>query len=129
MSDDERLIKMSRLVGWVIRNVAEEGSLVQVKFSGTEYGYLPLPAQLLLPLLIPHLETERFIREHTFVRKTDPRRGNGMSVSELVGRLREWGEEGRWERVGEWKVEEAIEWGEESGLVQRVGKGWWAVQG
>jgi len=136
LSEADRWTKMERLVEWVIRNVAEEGSLVQVqldsgygKCDGEAYGYLPLPPQLLLPVLIPLLQAEKVARQNTFLRKTDPRRGNGMTVPELVGRLRCWGEEGRWERIGEWKVEEAMEWGEERGLMERVGVGWWAVEG
>ncbi len=129
LSGIERQGKRERLVEWVIRNVAEEGCLVQVKLNvkNREYGYLPLPPQLLLPLLIPHLEAEKLARQMMFMRKSDPRRGSGMTVAELVARLRAWGEEGRWERVGEWKVEEALKWGEERGMVERVVSGWWTV--
>ena len=128
LTDVERRRKMERLVEWVIRAVAEEGSLVQLTLSAG-YGYLPLPPQLLFPLLIPHLEAEKSARQKVFLRNTDPRRDNGMTVAELVGRLRGWGEEGRWERVGQWKVEEAIEWAEERGLWKRAGSGWWVAQG
>ena len=136
ISDAERQVKMVRLAKWVIKNIAEEGCLVQIRFEmrhsqdqDIEYGFLPLPPQLLLSLLIPHLQMEQVTRKNTFMRKTDPRRTDGMTVVELVGRLRCWGEEGRWERVGEWKVEEAVQWGEEMGLVEKVGKGWWTVEG
>ena len=136
ISEAERRFKMVRLAEWVIRNIAEEGSLVQIKLEtlnspdqSFEYGFLPLPPQLLLPLLVPHLQMEQMARKNTFMRKTDPRWGSGMTVGELGGKLRGWGEEGRWERVGEWKVEEALQWGEEMGSVERVGKGWWAVEG
>nr|XP_031858589.1 uncharacterized protein CI109_005969 [Kwoniella shandongensis]KAA5525661.1 hypothetical protein CI109_005969 [Kwoniella shandongensis] len=136
MNDKERRLKMERLVGWVIRNVAEEGSLVQVRLPvrarGTslgEWGYLPLPPQLLFPLLVPHLEAERNLRKNTIRRKGDPRTGNGMTIDELVMKLRGWGEEGRWERVGDWKIEEAIEWGEEKGYLRKEGRGWWVADG
>ncbi|KAK8870070.1 hypothetical protein IAR55_000640 [Kwoniella newhampshirensis] len=133
---EERKYKMEKLVGWVIRNVAEEGSLVQVRLSkhqtggnGEQWGYLPLPPQLLLPLLVLHLEAERNLRKSTFRRKGDPRNGNGMTVDELVIKMRRWGEEGRWERVGDWKIEEAVEWGEEQGWLRREGRGWWVIDG
>ncbi|WVQ98426.1 hypothetical protein IAU59_005549 [Kwoniella sp. CBS 9459] len=92
-----------------------------------QYGYLPVPPELLFPLLIPHLDSEKFLRENTIRPRGDPRTGNGMTVDELVAKMRRWGDEGRWERLGDWTVEEAVEWGEAAGSLKREGKGWWAA--
>lgn len=124
---------MERLVKWVIRGLSEEGVLVQTQqtpVSGTGAAvdaYIPLPESLLFPLLVPHLESEMARRSKTFIRKTDERYGHGILLGELVGRLRRFGEAGRWERVGEWCVEDALVWGEQRGSVRRVGRGWVVV--
>ncbi|WVR04919.1 hypothetical protein IAU60_001931 [Kwoniella sp. DSM 27419] len=121
--------KVERLVRWVIRAVAEEGSLVQVRLphpvDGEVHGYLPLPPQLLFPLCAAHVEAEWHLRANTIRRRGDPKTGHGMTIDELVLELRRWGEEGRWERVGDWKVEEAMEWAESNGRARREGRGWW----
>ena len=41
--------------------------------------------------------------------------------------MRQWGEEGRWERLGEWRVEEGVQWGLIRGLIRQEGRGYWAV--
>ncbi|OCF31473.1 hypothetical protein I316_06875 [Kwoniella heveanensis BCC8398] len=92
-----------------------------------QYGYLPVPPELLFPLLIPHLEAEKYKRDHSFRPRGDPQTGNGMTVDEIVAKMRRWGDEGRWERLGDWTVEEAVEWGAERGLLRRDGRGWWVA--
>jgi hypothetical protein len=156
LSSDEKRSRMERLVKWVIRGLSEEGVLVQVKIGSASegpytlaqrntsqspshfrssrtstpketYAYLPLPEPLLLPLLIPHISTEAKHRSKIYIKKTDPRFGQGVLLDEITNRLRAFGEEGRWERVGEWSCEDALVWGEGRGLVKRVGRGWIVV--
>lgn len=91
-------------------------------------GYLPLPPELLLPLLLPHIAAEAQRAAGTFVKKEEREKGaggkGGVTVEAVLKRLRRWGVDGRWERVGVWKVEEAVEWGEARAWVGRKGKGW-----
>jgi hypothetical protein len=145
LSPSEKRARMERLVKWVIRGLSEEGVLVQIQHpvsssiskeadlsTGSpyrrnrehEYAYLPLPESLLFPLLIPHIQSEMIIRSKLFLRRTDPRYKSGILLEEVVGRLRRCGEEGRWERVGNWVVEDALVWGEGRGEVKKVGKGY-----
>lgn len=135
--------KLRRLTEWALREAAAEGGLVQVQcglspssFFGTDAatqsswrhelptttttGYLPLPPELVCPLVVPLFEAERAYRlkstSSMFLPRHDPRRSAGINVECLTKRLRAWGEAGRWERAGEWAVEEALEWGVEQGL-------------
>ncbi|WWD10525.1 hypothetical protein V865_008661 [Kwoniella europaea PYCC6329] len=146
IDEKERNKKIERLVSWAIRNVSEEGNLVQVTLpspplpSSTRHnnndgsvtqdrwGYLPLPSQLLLPLLIPHLLSERDLRKNSIRRKTDFKSVNGMTVDELTSVMRKWGQEGRWERVGDWNIEDALEYGVGRGILRREGIGYWVVE-
>ncbi|WWC61486.1 uncharacterized protein I303_104070 [Kwoniella dejecticola CBS 10117] len=142
MVEKEVQKKIERLVHWAIRAISEEGSLVQITLPhfackpgtrgkgagevvGCEYGYLPLPAQLLFPLCIPHLTAERDLRKNTIRRKGDPKSKNGMTVDELTAAFRSWGTEGRWERLGDWIVEDALEWGLNKGFLRKEGIGYW----
>lgn len=146
----EKKRNMSRLAGWAIRSLTEEGGMVQVRLpplmsvkvvstphspsplgakrsaATMEYGYLPLPPEVLMPLLVPHLEAEHARRSRVFMKRDDPRRNRGMTEQELTAVMRSWGSDGRWERLGEWAVAEALEWGEGT-LSQRHGEGWWAL--
>ncbi|WWD01786.1 hypothetical protein V866_008732 [Kwoniella sp. B9012] len=146
IDEKERNKKIERLVSWAIRNVSEEGNLVQVTLpslplpSSTRhnnndgyvtqdrYGYLPLPSQLLLPLLIPHLLAERDLRKNSIRRKNDFKSVNGMTVDELTSVMRKWGQEGRWERVGDWNIEDALEYGVGRGILRKEGIGYWVVE-
>lgn len=146
---EEKEARIKRLVRWVIRGLSEEGVLVQVTLpdrphtsdrslqscslqgrpqfrsqSSNTDAYIPLPEILLLPLIIPHIEAETHRRSKTFMRRTDSRYGHGILLPEIISRLRGCGEDGRWERVGEWCVEDALNWGEQSGQVKKVGNGW-----
>ncbi|WVW83510.1 hypothetical protein I302_105531 [Kwoniella bestiolae CBS 10118] len=144
IDEKERTKKVERLVGWAIRNVSEEGNLVQVTLPSTPtsssqrytkrenqdiYGYLPLPSQMLLPLLIPHLLAEREFRKNSIRRKNDFKSLNGMTVDEVTCVMRQWGLEGRWERVGDWNIEDALEYGYGRGLLRKEGVGYWVVDG
>lgn len=134
LTDGERTPRMQRLVRWVIRGLSEEGVMVEVAPAGTgtvgrpgeldQTCYLPLPEPLLFPLLIPHIQAEMLRRSKTYLRRSDPRHGHGILLDEIMRAQRRYGEQGRWERVGEWCVEDALVWGEQAGLVKRVGKGW-----
>lgn len=150
LTKDEKRARMERLVKWVIRGLSEEGVLVQIKIkrssmvninthnahtstrsNSQEYftrrthveAYLPLPESLLLPLLIPHISAEMNHRGKFYIARSDPRYGNGILIEEVLKRLRACGEDGRWERVGEFCVEDALHFGEGRGL-RRVGRGW-----
>lgn len=144
LSDGERYPKMVRLVEWAIRAAAAEGALVQV--DGTVHslhtmasfdsclsvlaqgaGYVPVPPELLGPLLVPLAaaeRAERATRRPTFRSRAERERGvkreadGGIDAKVLLTRLRRWGEDGRWERVGEWAVEAAAEWAEAAGLLR-----------
>lgn len=146
----EKKRNMQQLAGWAIRSLAEEGGMVQVRIptstpvkslstpyspsplgsksgaAGVEYGYLPLPPEVLMPLLVPHLQAEQARRSRVFMKRDDPRRNRGMTEQELAIAMRSWGSDGRWERLGEWAVAEALKWGEGT-LCQRYGEGWWAM--
>ena len=141
LSRDEKRSRKERLVKWVIRGLSEEGVLVQIKMkvdrtnvspsplrSRTKKyteAYLPLPEPLLLPLLIPHISAEIQYRSKIYIPRSDPRFGHSILLEEVLKRLRGCGEAGRWERVGEYCVEDALQFGEgvKKGL-KRVGRGW-----
>lgn len=151
LTDAERYPKMVRLVEWAIRTAAAEGALVQVDtgsgmhslrtmgsfdscastLMSSEAGYVPVPPELLGPLLIPLAaaeRAERASRRSTFRSRAERERDRALGRLEqkegpvdakiLLRRLRSWGEDGRWERVGEWAVEAAVEWAEAAGLLR-----------
>lgn len=139
---------MERLVNWGLRAISEEGSLVEIQRVSMDNpgqprlsspsitpaalettAYISLPPPLILPLLLHHLRAEQALRAKVFMTRTDPRRGNGMTITELTGKMRQWGEEGRWERLGEWRVEEGVQWGLIKGRIERYGQGYRAVDG
>ncbi|WWC85165.1 uncharacterized protein L201_000022 [Kwoniella dendrophila CBS 6074] len=139
LDEKEKQKKMDRLVAWAIRAIAEEGSLVQITLpiphstsssvfrssNGDKYGYLPLPSQLLFPLCVPHLIVERKLRKQTFRKKNDPKSVNGMTVDELTLKFKSWGEDGRWERIGDWNLEDCLEYGYQKGYLTKQGLGYW----
>ncbi|WRT66820.1 uncharacterized protein IL334_003783 [Kwoniella shivajii] len=137
IDDKERRRRMERLVSWAIRAISEEGSLVQVTLplsqvsasitSSDRYGYLPLPPQLLFPLCVPHMVAEKELRSRTIRRKNDPKTSNGVTVDELTIIFKRWGEDGRWERIGDWNIEDALEWAQSKGHLRKQGVGWWVV--
>ena len=120
LTPQERQSRMCRLTSYIIRGLATDGAIVHV-----QDGYLPLPPILVFPLLAPHFEREAFLRLGVYMRKTDPRYGHGATAGEIVSRMRSWGEDGRWERISEWVIQDAIGWGDEKGLVKKQGLGWW----
>lgn len=139
LSRDEKRARKERLVKWVIRGLSEEGVLVQIKMiidkndistpqsRNKRYmeAYLPLPEPLLLPLLLPHLSAEIQHRSKIYIPRSDPRYGHGILLEEVLKRLRGFGEDGRWERVGEYCVEDALHYGEGVGKgLKRIGRGW-----
>jgi hypothetical protein len=94
---------MVKLAAWGIRHIAEEGSLIQVQLSPlpvdedytktrlkTTHGYLPLPPSLIFQLLVPHFRAEKLYRQRVFLPKADPRSKNGMTVDEVVKKMRGW---------------------------------------
>lgn len=157
LDEDEVDEKVQRLFNWGLRCVAEDGEVVEVNIRSTENNgscgcllirsnhgqdgshhhchasqdlvpaYVPLPPNLILPLLLPHLTAETQRRRRIFIPKTDKRFGQGILLEEILVRLQAWGVNGRWERVGDWVIEAALRFGEEIedqyGL-KRVGKGW-----
>ena len=145
LTEDERRVKMLRLLSWVIRSAAEDGSLIQISLDShqstfdaprnhrsahrcmDDYGYLALPPELVLPIITQFMIHERTVRKSTFMRKGDPRRGHGMLLGDILGELQRWGEEGRWERVREWAVQDAIRLGVARGSLRGEGQGWWVA--
>lgn len=142
LSSSETRKAMERLCSSAIRVIGIEGNSVHVsptltnadnnltprKSHFTSEAYTPLPPPLILPLLLYHLKAEKEDRSKVFISRSDPRKGNGMTLEELVNRMRRWGQEGRWERLGEWRVEEGLQWGLVKGVVRREGVGYWAVE-
>jgi hypothetical protein len=146
LTHDERERKMARLVTWAIRAAASEGEVVQVdgpmhsmrtmeSFNSCvslsalsqETGYLPVPPELLGPLLLPLAAAARAEHRPTFRSKADreagvwrerDNRSGGVDAQALLVRLRRWGEDGRWERITDKPVQEAAEWAEASGLLR-----------
>ena len=147
----ERRREVLKMTRRAIRSSGEDGGVVQVGTPHPSYtdsaaqysfarssissisnipsdvAYIPITPPLILPLLMRFMEQEETRRRQVFMRKTDPRYGHGMFISDLAKRLAEWGTEGRWERVGEWSVEDAVLWGVERGRVVRKGNGYWAA--
>ncbi|KAK4685923.1 hypothetical protein P7C73_g4211, partial [Tremellales sp. Uapishka_1] len=115
--------KIRQLVQWTIREVAQEGGVVESKGEGGD-GYLPVSPPLLFPLVRKLIRGEEELRRKMFMPKGDRRRGNGVTVLELAEAMKRWGKDGRWERIGEWSVEEAVEFGLERGLLSRIGTGY-----
>ncbi|ORX39576.1 hypothetical protein BD324DRAFT_614216 [Kockovaella imperatae] len=145
LTEEERQSKMLRLASWVIRSAAEDGQVVQVSLQDPSasdmsdddvpvkrkrvhsYGYLPTPPELILPLVIGIVQNEQMARKKLFLKKTDPRRGHGMFLEEIVGTLQRCGTDGRWERVREWVIKDAIALGVTKGKLRQEGRGWWVV--
>jgi hypothetical protein len=138
LGEDEKSDKILRLTAWVIREISEEGSLVQIRLtgikrdnSGQEFGYVPLIPEIMAPLVSLIVKGEQEVRKKLFRRKGEV--DEGIGIGEVVRVLRGWGEEGRWERVGEWVVKDGLEWavGKEmdcDGRVNRLerrGMGYW----
>lgn len=141
LAPPERDRKMVGLVEWAIRKAHAEGGLVQVETQPTEIpapgaaswrtssgitGYLPLPPELLAPLLVPIVNAATLCQRGTFRSRLErmardshdgSKSGPAVDASTVVRRLRSWGEDGRWERVGLWAVEAALEWGEAHGIL------------
>lgn len=134
-----------KLLMWALRRMAEEGSIVQVQLGArrptlkyrrspeeddsqetpSTEAYLPVPPQMVASILLHLLEQEQAYRRSFFMKPSDPRRSNGMAIMDLLKRLRSWGDEGRWERLPEWVVEDGIEELDRGGKVRRWGSGWW----
>lgn len=141
-----------RLLLWALRHMAEEGTIVQVQLGRrcrthrrhhspdgdasseedikqppeTE-AYLPLPPPLITSVLIHILEKEQKHRSSFFIKPSDPRKSNGLPIADLLSRLKSWGDEGRWERIPEWVVEDGIEDLDRAGKIRKWGSGWWPV--
>jgi hypothetical protein len=125
LSCTERKAKMSALAAWAIQQAHAEGGLVDVRVPTTgdtwgapETAYLPLPPELLAPLLAPLVSAAHADARGTFRSRLE-RAGAAPEVSPqaVTARLRAWGADGRWERVGAWAVEAAMEWGEAHGVI------------
>lgn len=127
LSSSERESKMRTLTEWAIRDAHIEGGVVQVSTAVTPAGYLPLPAALLAPLLVPVVSAARERAHGTFRSRLERSqakeaastgRSSNLPLNSLTiaARLKAW--DGRWERVGQWAVEEALEWGEAQGILE-----------
>lgn len=118
----DRELKMTRLVEWAIRQAAGEGSIVHLSTVDAAgrlvAGYVAIPPELLGPLLVPLVQAKQQQWQKVFRPRSERGKSNVIQASSIASRLREWGEDGRWERVGEWAVEQALAWAEENGLVR-----------
>ena len=121
---DSRLSDLTTSPDYRTPNKSTHGRYTARRTHTVEEGYIPLPEQLLLPLLIPHLNAEMVFRRKIYIKKTDARYGSGVLLGEVLSRMRRFGEEGRWERLGEFCTEDALVWGEGRGVLMKVGKGW-----
>lgn len=129
LSTTAREVKMIGLTEWAIRQAHQEGGVVHAEISAGEsswrrsstVGYLPLPPELLAPLLVPIVSGQRGTFRSKLERARDLEHGVAQKSSNdattVTARLRAWGEEGRWERVGQWAVEAALEWGRAQGIL------------
>ena len=141
LAEDERGYKIRKMVAWVIRQAAEDGHLVHAFESSLvntegirlargygssepDEGYLPLPPDLVLPLLCRLIERDAEMRKSIFRSRTESRRGIGLTLVEMTKQLQSWGVDGRWERVKEWVVDDAVRLGVQRGVLTPEGKGW-----
>ncbi|ODN74272.1 hypothetical protein L198_08237 [Cryptococcus wingfieldii CBS 7118] len=129
LSEPQITTATTSLLTYTLRTAASSGELIPTRLSSllttsdSPYGYLSLPPQLLLPLLVPLIE------KHSGWGLWGSRVGGGVTVQQLVRELQGWEEDGRWEKVSEGVVEGALEWGEEEEFVERQGGGWVLAQG
>ena len=147
LSKSERRKEVLRMTRRAIREISQDGGVVQVgstgelaqpadlssQFSvssststspGAEVAYIPITPPLIFPLLSRFMAEEEARRQRHFLAKGDSRRGHGVLIPDLTKKLAEYGQDGRWERAGEWNVEDAILWGCERGKVVRKGEGY-----
>lgn len=116
----EMAVKVRNLVTWAIRAIMEDGGLICIPApSGAKAeSYLPVRVELLAPLITPLVQRERARLSNVFRSKTERQRGVNLEadiVSNVSRELKKWGD-GRYERVGDWAVGEAYEWGRSRGL-------------
>lgn len=120
----EMEVKVKSLMSWAIRVILEEGGLICIPAptnsrtaSGSE-SYLPVPPELLAPLMVPLVQREKARLSNVFRSKAERQRGVSLEsdvVKNVSRSLQKWGD-GRYERVGDWAVAEAYEWGRSRGL-------------
>jgi len=140
MSEMKLHFAMERLVSWVIREISEEGGLVGIqrdvgkgKNKGErrrleeEWGYLPIVPELMGWILVPVARFEMDIWGKVFKKRSE--KNDGVGLEDLTKGLNKWGEEGRWERVGEWVVKEGMDWGVGDHLFVKMGRGYWLGDG
>jgi hypothetical protein len=136
LSPADRQKKITALAEWAIRSAHAEGGLIEIKMEvagqpentwrrrkDTVTGYLPLPPDLLAPLIAPVVSVMKARQRGTFRSRLERAAHNlttrraGVDAASIKARLQGWGEEGRWERVGLRAIEAALEWGEAQGLL------------
>jgi len=141
LSRAERDRKMTAMTEWTLRQASRDGSVVEVcipqatvaveddpwrRKPAPEVGYLPLPPELLAPLLVPVIAAHRVLVRGTFRSQLERARESrtqtqtrpsaaGIDAKSITTRLRRW--DMRWERVGVWAAEAALEWGEAHGVL------------
>lgn len=124
LDDDEMQDKVKSLTTWALRAVLEDGGLICIsapcssKTSPRSESYLPVPPELLAPLMAPLVQREKARLSNVFRSKAERQKGVSLEsgvVKNVSRALRKWGD-GRYERVGDWAVAEAYEWGKSRGL-------------
>lgn len=115
--------KFRNLTNWALRVILEEGGLIcitvpNMKNFGQSESYLPVPPELLAPLMAPIVQREKARLNNVFRCKSDRQKGVSKDsdlIKNVSRSLRAWGD-GRYERVGDWAVAEAYDWGKCRGL-------------
>lgn len=86
-------------------------------------GFLPLTLPILGPVILQVLRGEEQQRMRKYIPKADPRRDNGMPISEVAERLTRLAH--RWERVPIQVIEDGVADLMDVGLVEIWGNGVW----
>lgn len=124
LDKDEMEVKFRNLTTWALRVITEEGGLICIsapsgsKAAAYSESYLPVPPELLAPLMAPMVRKEQARLSNVFRSKAERQKGVSLEsdvVRNVTRSLRKWGD-GRYERVGDWAVAEAYEWGKSRGL-------------
>jgi hypothetical protein len=132
LTDEERRKMVAKLIKWALGEIGIEGTTVAVssalsfrsRAAAEEDGYLPLPPELMLPLIASHIHDEIYKRAQIVLKKGDPRREHGVTTEELLRTFQSWGQAGRWERMGEWAIQAGLDMGVRRGVLEDKGRGW-----
>lgn len=100
----------------------EEEEIVEIERT----GYLPLTLPVLGPILLNILRAEVAARKLKYFPKGDPRRDNGVTVSDIAARLKKLAN--RWDRLPLTIIEDGLSDLMDGSLVQVWGVGFWPAE-